>query len=63
MNPNEPTIRGLRNSLNTRQRAAERELAIRPKSARADLLIVKIKHARELIELYLEGWSDENKTS
>ena len=52
MRLNEPTIRGFRNSLNMRMRSAERELKSRPKSAQANLLIVKILHARELLELY-----------
>jgi hypothetical protein len=58
MRLNEPTIRGFKTSLNTRMRSAERELKVRPKSAQAELLMLKILHTKEMLELYI-GEYDE----
>jgi len=58
MRLNEPTIRGFKNSLNTRMRSAERELKVRPKSAQAELLMLKILHTKEMLELYIGDYDE-----
>jgi hypothetical protein len=55
------SIRGLKTSLNTRRRAAEREMQRRPNSAAGQLYLLKVLYAQEMLDAYIESKNEVNK--